>query len=69
MVRRNSFSELVVPAVAAHDSLRQAAGTNAELSIEAFGVKKITVYAEPWNLGCSQHKCIWRGRRDHDYGD
>lgn len=51
MERRNSFMTLLVPAVLAHDSLRQATGTNAGLSVEAFGVKKIKVYAAPWNLG------------------
>lgn len=53
---------LLVPAVVARDSLRQAAGTSAGLSVEAFSVKMITVCAAPWNLGCSQRKGIWKGR-------
>lgn len=63
---RGSMS-LRVPAVVAHDSLRQAAGTSAGLSVEAFGMKKKMVHVAPWNLGCSQHKDIWRERRDHNY--
>lgn len=49
---------LLVPAVVAHPSLRQAAGTNAVFSVEAFGAMKITVYAAPWKLGCSAHSGI-----------
>lgn len=46
MGRRNSSRELVCRGC---DSLRQAAGTSAGLSVEAFGEKKITVcFALDW---------------------
>lgn len=69
MKRRNSFDELACPSCGSSWFTQAGSGTSAGLSAEAFGVKKATVYAAPWSLGCSQPKGVCRGRKDRHYRD